>query len=166
MRPKRCRTCAAPFSDTVRKNAAAADAVASGPEWRDSHQESLRENQGVTERGRGKGISISFINTSNRNLSSAWLCQLCGTVKITHSVPKQMNAPTRTYYFRRWGGYWPPLLPPRPLWKRLYLLIHKKFSWVAKDNKAVTLDWGRESMVFLCRPFVLRTINNTPSMLH
>lgn len=41
----------------------------------------------------------------------------------------------------------------------LLLVQRQKFSWVAKDNKAVTLDWGRESTVFLCCPFMLQTIN-------
>lgn len=48
--------------------------------------------------------------------------------------------------------------PPPPLGS-LLLVQKQKFNWVAKDNKAVTLDWGRESVVFLCHPFMLRTIN-------
>lgn len=48
---------------------------------------------------------------------------------------------------------------PPPRCVSLPLVQRQSFSWVAKDNEVVTLDWGRKSVVFLCRPFMLGTIN-------
>lgn len=48
---------------------------------------------------------------------------------------------------------------PHPLWDALPFVQRQSFSWVAKDNEVVTLDWGRKSLVFLCRAFMLQTIN-------
>lgn len=83
------------------------------------------KTQGVTEGGRGEGISISFISTSRtKNLSLAWLCQICVKLKSSTSVAKQLNTTTSPIIS---GEYRPPLPPPRPL-RGLFYLFRDKSS--------------------------------------
>lgn len=109
---------------------------------------------GVTERGQGDWISISFIITNS----------LCSNYVgfVFKSLKRYFGSQPYTPLFQRCADTSPPLglsLPP---------VQRQSFSWVAKDNEVVTLDWGRKSVVFLCPPFMLRNnqYGNPLSVLH
>lgn len=117
-----------------------------------------RKPCGVTERGQGDWISISF--TIPTSLWLNYMGFVLKKIKIRISVVRQTCRYSRDAKKTQETRH--------PLWGSLAAVQRQSFSWVAKDNEVVTLDWGRKSVVFQCRPFMLRNnqYGNPLSVLH